>query len=51
MTVGPEAVAATKNGDCEISLTDTKPVPRAWFLPLSEADVLCLTGLTPEERE
>src|SRR5262249_22910863 len=42
--VGPEAIAAARRGEWEIVLTPTKPVPRAWFPPLSGLPVLCLAS-------
>jgi SAM-dependent methyltransferase len=40
--VGPEVIAAAREGWWEVLLTPTKPVPRAWFSELRGADVLCL---------
>jgi SAM-dependent methyltransferase len=40
--VGPEAVAAARDGDWEVRLTPTRPVPRDWFPALAGLDVLCL---------
>jgi len=42
--VGPEAIAAARRGTWEILLTATRPVPRAWFPSLADADVLCLAS-------
>lgn len=42
--VSPEAVAAARQGRCEIYLTPTKPVPQAWFPDLQGCDVLCLAS-------
>ncbi|MEA3340564.1 MAG: class I SAM-dependent methyltransferase, partial [Chloroflexota bacterium] len=42
--VGPEAVAAARQGRWEIYLTPTKPVPKAWFPDLEGRDVLCLAS-------
>lgn len=42
--VGPEIVAAARRGEWSILLTPTIPVPRAWFPPLTGADVLCLAS-------
>jgi SAM-dependent methyltransferase len=42
--VGPEVIAAAREGDWSIVLTPTKPVPRAWFGALAGADVLCLAS-------
>jgi SAM-dependent methyltransferase len=40
--VGPEVIARARNGDWSVVLTPTKPVPRAWFPPLSGLETLCL---------
>jgi SAM-dependent methyltransferase len=42
--VSAEVIAAARQGQWDIFLTATKPVPRAWFPPLSDRDVLCLAG-------
>lgn len=42
--VGPEAIAAARNGEWDIVLTPTIPVPREWFGALAGADVLCLAS-------
>jgi SAM-dependent methyltransferase len=42
--VGPEAIAAARQGVWKIVLTPTKPVPRAWFPDLKDLDVLCLAS-------
>ena len=42
--VSPEAIAAARQGQWEIVLTPTKPVPRAWFPALPGLDVLCLAS-------
>ena len=44
--VTSEQVANARNGDWQIVLTPTKPVPRDWFPPLDERrfDLLCLAG-------
>lgn len=42
--VGPEVVAAARQGDWSILLTPTIPAPRDWFPPLAGADVLCLAS-------
>ncbi len=41
---GPELIAAARQGQWEIVLTPTKPVPRDWFPELVGADVLCLAS-------
>ena len=40
--VRSEEIAAARRGQWAIYLTPTRPVPRAWFPDLSDADVLCL---------
>ena len=40
----PETIVAARRGVWEIVLTPTRPVPRAWFPPLQDADVLCLAS-------
>lgn len=42
--VTPEQLAAARRGEWEIVLTPTKPVPRAWYPPLSGERVLLLAG-------
>ena len=42
--VGDDVIAAARQGEWEILLTPTKPVPRAWFPDLRELDVLCLAS-------
>lgn len=42
--VGPEVIAAARQGDWQIILTPTKPVPATWFPPLAGCRVLCLAG-------
>ena len=42
--VGPEAIAAARQGDWSVVLTPTKPVPRAWFGELAGKDVLGLAS-------
>ena len=42
--VGSDVIAAARRGRWGILLTDTKPVPRAWFPSLEGADVLCLAS-------
>lgn len=42
--VGPEVIAAARNGGWSIVLTPTLPVPREWFGELAGADVLCLAS-------
>jgi SAM-dependent methyltransferase len=42
--VGPEVIAAARQGDWQIVLTPNKAVPPSWFPPLSGLDVLCLAS-------
>jgi SAM-dependent methyltransferase len=42
--VGPEVIEAARQGRWEVLLTETKPVPRAWFPEMAGADVLCLAS-------
>ena len=42
--VGPEAIEAARRGEWEVLLTETKPVPRAWFPEMAGGDVLCLAS-------
>jgi SAM-dependent methyltransferase len=42
--VGPEVIEAARRGRWEVLLTETKPVPRAWFPEMAGADVLCLAS-------
>jgi SAM-dependent methyltransferase len=42
--VSSDAIAAARQGQWEIYLTPTKPVPEAWFPDLKGCDVLCLAS-------
>jgi SAM-dependent methyltransferase len=42
--VGPEVIAAARQGQWEIYLTPSKPVPGSWFPQLEGRDVLCLAS-------
>src|SRR5688500_12184316 len=42
--VPPAVIDAARRGDWEIRLTPNTPIPRAWFPPLANKDVLCLAG-------
>jgi SAM-dependent methyltransferase len=42
--VGPEVTAAARQGEWQIFLTPTRPVPRDWFPVLPGSDVLCLAS-------
>jgi len=44
LPVGPEVIQAARRGEWEVLLTETKPVPRAWFPEMAGADVLCLAS-------
>jgi len=40
--VEPEVIAAARQGEFSVLLTETKPVPRSWFPPLKGLDLLGL---------
>ena len=42
--VSPEAIAAARQGDFSVLLTEQKPVPQDWIPPLKGLDVLCLAS-------
>jgi SAM-dependent methyltransferase len=42
--VGAEVIEAARRGEWEVLLTETKPVPRAWFPEMRGAEVLCLAS-------
>ena len=42
LPVDPSVIARAREGDWQIVLTPTKPVPRDWFPPLAGKKVLCL---------
>ena len=42
--VGTDVIEAAHQGEWEVLLTNTKPVPRAWFPEMRGADVLCLAS-------
>jgi SAM-dependent methyltransferase len=42
--VSSEEVAAARRGSWQVVLTPTKPVPKEWFGPLEDRDVLCLAS-------
>lgn len=42
--VSAEVIAAARQGQWEIILTPSKPVPQPWFPPLAGCDVLCLAS-------
>lgn len=44
LPVSPEVIAAARAGSWHIVLTPSKPVPLAWFPPLSGLKVLCLAS-------
>ncbi len=42
--VGAEVIEAARRGEWEVLLTETKPVPRAWFPEMRGAEILCLAS-------
>ena len=44
LPVSPEVIAAARKGDWAVVLTPTIPVPREWFGPLEDRQVLCLAS-------
>ncbi|MBN2499678.1 MAG: class I SAM-dependent methyltransferase [Anaerolineales bacterium] len=42
--VSPEVITAARRGEWEVLLTESKPVPRAWFPNLNGCEVLCLAS-------
>lgn len=42
--VSSETIAAARNGEWDIVLTDSTPVPKDWFPELAGCDVLCLAS-------
>ncbi len=44
IAVGPEVIAAARQGDWQVVLTPTRAVPRAWFPELWGAETLCLAS-------
>jgi SAM-dependent methyltransferase len=42
--VGPAEIAAARRGEWSVVLTPTKPVPRDWFPPLAELEILGLAS-------
>lgn len=42
--VGPEVIAAARQGSWQIILTPVKPVPPSWFPALAGCDTLCLAS-------
>ncbi|MCK5646419.1 MAG: class I SAM-dependent methyltransferase, partial [Anaerolineales bacterium] len=42
--VSTEEIEAARNGDWEIVLTNNIPIPKEWFPPLENTDVLCLAS-------
>jgi SAM-dependent methyltransferase len=42
--VGPEVIEGARRGEWTVLLTDSIPVPRAWFPEMEGADVLCLAS-------
>lgn len=44
LPVGAEQIASARQGEWQVVLTETLPVPREWFPPLKGLDVLCLAS-------
>ena len=44
LPVSPEEIAAARQGEWKIYLTEIKPVPKTWFPPLEGLEVLCLAS-------
>jgi SAM-dependent methyltransferase len=42
--VGSEVIEAARQGRWEVLLTNTKPVPKAWFPDMEGLDILCLAS-------
>jgi SAM-dependent methyltransferase len=42
--VGPDVIAAARQGSWQIVLTPSQPIPRSWFPALAGCDVLCLAS-------
>lgn len=42
--VGPDVIEVARRGQWEVLLTDSKPVPKAWFPKMGGAEVLCLAS-------
>jgi SAM-dependent methyltransferase len=42
--VGPDVIARARQGDRQIVLTPTKPVPADWFPQLADIELLCLAS-------
>jgi SAM-dependent methyltransferase len=42
--VGPEVIAAARNGNWSVVLTPVKPVPRDWFPDMRGLELLCLAS-------
>ena len=42
--VTPEVIAKARQGEFSVLLTENIPVPRKWFPPLPDAEVLCLAS-------
>jgi SAM-dependent methyltransferase len=42
--IGAEVIEAARRGEWEVLLTETKPVPRAWFPEMRGAEILCLAS-------
>jgi SAM-dependent methyltransferase len=44
LPVSAEEIAAARRGQWQLFLTATRPIPRDWFPPLRDCEVLCLAG-------
>jgi SAM-dependent methyltransferase len=44
LPVSPEVVAAAREGDWQVILTPTRPVPESWFPDLAGLETLCLAS-------
>ncbi len=44
IAVSEGVIAAARQGDWQIFLTESKPVPRSWFPDVVELDILCLAS-------
>ncbi|CAA9384266.1 MAG: Uncharacterized methyltransferase YbaJ [uncultured Rubrobacteraceae bacterium] len=44
LPVGPEVIEAARRGQWDVLLTDSIPVPKAWFPEMRGAEILCLAS-------
>lgn len=42
--VGPDVIEDARRGRWDVLLTDTRPVPKAWFPEMTGAEILCLAS-------